>query len=99
MATFFEEKFKSLGGERLVETGMADADKNTTEQDFDSWKTNLWSNLIEYYKAKQPAGATKNPISAPIRKKVKSDPSVMPFKIVEEGATGVGILTPGNLAD
>lgn len=58
MATFFEEKFKSLGGERLVETGMADADKNTTEQDFDTWKTNLWSNLIEYYKAKQPAGAT-----------------------------------------
>lgn len=58
MANFFTEKFTALGAEKLVETGLADADKNTTEQDFESWKSNLWQSLIDYYKAKQPAGAS-----------------------------------------
>jgi NADPH-ferrihemoprotein reductase len=51
---FFNESLEELGGERVYKYGEANAEGNKTEDNFNEWKADMWSELAEFYK--------KNPI-------------------------------------
>ena len=50
MGKQFDEGFEKLGGQRLYPLGAANAETNTTEDDFARWKKDLWQELVEHYK-------------------------------------------------
>lgn len=39
------EKFESLGGQRMFPFGKGDAAEDTTDKDFEEWKKDIWANL------------------------------------------------------
>jgi len=41
-----------LGSERACKIGEANAEGNKTEDDFNEWKAQLWTELAKYYKSK-----------------------------------------------
>ena len=49
MGRFFDESFEKLGGKRLHDMGVGNAETFSTEDDFNKWKENLWSNIIAHY--------------------------------------------------
>lgn len=49
MGRFFDESFEKLGGKRLHDMGIGNAETFSTEDDFNKWKENLWSNIIAHY--------------------------------------------------
>ena len=42
-----------MGASRLFNLGEANAEQNTTEDDFNNWKQTLWRTLAEYYRSQQ----------------------------------------------
>ena len=46
MGNYFDESFEKLGGKRLQPAGVGNAETFSTEDDFNKWKENLWSNII-----------------------------------------------------
>lgn len=53
MGRFFNESFEKLGGKRLQDMAVGNAETFSTEDDFNKWKENLWSNIIAQYASKQ----------------------------------------------
>lgn len=49
MGKVFDESFEKLGGNRLHEMGVGNAETFSTEDDFNKWKEDLWKNIIEHY--------------------------------------------------
>lgn len=100
MGIWFEAKFKELGAECLLPSGVADADKHTTEQDFETWRSDLWSKLFAYYKSKQPTGTASTGVKTrSMTININIDPSIMPYKVVSEESTDSNVLTPSNCID
>lgn len=45
-----DAKLESLGAKRLYPLGKGNAAEDTTDQDFNKWKENLWATLNEEFK-------------------------------------------------
>lgn len=56
MGKFFNETFEELGAERVYKYGEGNAEGNHTEDDFNDWKADIWSELMKHY-SKQPMKA------------------------------------------
>jgi sulfite reductase alpha subunit-like flavoprotein len=52
MGKFFNETMEELGAERVFKYGEGNAEGNHTEDDFNEWKADLWSELAKYYSEK-----------------------------------------------
>lgn len=48
-----DAKLESLGAKRLYPLGKGNAAEDTTDQDFNKWKENLWATLNEEFKVYQ----------------------------------------------
>lgn len=46
---FFNEGLEELGGERIYKYGEGNAENNKTEDEFNEWKTQIWTEIIDYY--------------------------------------------------
>ena len=46
MGIQFDKKFEELGGERVFAMGSGNAETFSTETDFETWKKDLWKDLI-----------------------------------------------------
>jgi len=53
MGTVFDKTFEQLGGKRVHQMGVGNAETFSTEDDFNSWKENLWSKIIAEFESKQ----------------------------------------------
>jgi hypothetical protein len=49
MANYFDESFTALGAEKVYRSGVGNAEHNTTEDDFNEWKANLWVDIFAEY--------------------------------------------------
>ena len=49
MGNQFNTMFHQLGGERVFEMGVGNAETFSTETDFEKWKENLWSEIFKMY--------------------------------------------------
>jgi len=52
MGKYFNETLEELGGERVYKYGEGNAEGNKTEDDFNEWKADLWSELFKYYESR-----------------------------------------------
>lgn len=65
MGNFFHKNFAKLGGTSIYKMGEGDDDADL-EADFRAWKRDLWSGLIDHYKAL----CTDDPSIIKIKKKM-----------------------------
>jgi NADPH-ferrihemoprotein reductase len=79
MGKYFDSSFEKLGGSRVYPLGAANAEHNTTEEDFFGWKTDLWTKLNEVFKSAAGSAPTEE---KPKVKRVAADPLVLPYKVV-----------------
>lgn len=49
MGIQFDTGFEQLGGKRLHEMACGNAETFSTEDDFNKWKENLWSNIFNHF--------------------------------------------------
>jgi NADPH-ferrihemoprotein reductase len=49
MAKYFDESLEALGAERVYPVGRGNAEHNSTEDDFNEWKANLWVDILAKY--------------------------------------------------
>lgn len=57
MGKFVNEGMAELGAERIYKYGEGNAEGNHTEDDFNEWKADLWSELCDFYKTNPIKGA------------------------------------------
>ena len=86
MGRFFDESFEKLGANRLHKMAVGNAETFSTEDDFNKWKEDLWTNIIEHYqKTENPEEKKK----ALIRRKSSlisnADPTVLPWTVDMSG--------------
>jgi NADPH-ferrihemoprotein reductase len=53
MGKVFDESLEKLGGVRIYEMGVGNAEHHTTEDDFDRWRNQFWENLIKPFEETQ----------------------------------------------
>lgn len=53
MGKVFDKTFEQLGGKRLHNLGVGNAETFSTEDDFNKWKQDLWTNIIAEYTSKE----------------------------------------------
>lgn len=46
---YFDKSLEEMGAERVFKYGEGNAEKNSTEDDFNEWKANMWKELFEHY--------------------------------------------------
>ena len=88
MGVQFDQGFEKLGGKRLHDMGVANAETFTTEDDFNKWKENLWQNIFAHFSASETPEEKKKATltrQASILGKTKSDPSVLPWIVDTSG--------------
>jgi NADPH-ferrihemoprotein reductase len=51
MGKFFNETFEELGATRVFKYGEGNAEGNKTEDDFNTWKGDIWSDLVTLYQS------------------------------------------------
>lgn len=73
---FFNEALEELGGERAYKYGEGNAEGNKTEDDFNEWKADMWSELSRYF-AERPVRGGANSQSIEEVKEVKVDAHVI----------------------
>jgi len=86
MGKVFDESFEKLGGNRIHEMGVGNAETFSTEDDFNKWKEDLWSKIIAHYSSSESPDDKKKAL---IRKssalKTKADPTVLPWTVDTSG--------------
>ena len=86
MGRMFDESFEKLGGNRLHDMAVGNAETFSTEDDFNKWKENLWSSIIAHFAKTE---TTQQKKKALIRRKssllVKADPTVLPWIVDTSG--------------
>lgn len=51
MGNFFNDNMEKLGGNRIYKFGVANAEGNHTEDDFNEWKKGFWRGIFRYYES------------------------------------------------
>ena len=49
MGKMFDESFEKLGGRRVHDMGVGNAETFSTEDDFNKWKEDLWQKIFALY--------------------------------------------------
>jgi sulfite reductase alpha subunit-like flavoprotein len=78
MGIQFNKTFEKLGGIRVFEMGVGNAEHHTTEDDFETWRAKLWPALIEFY------STTETPEQKQLAEKKKV--SVLQMRKLQESA-------------
>ena len=65
MGKFVNEGMAELGAERVYKYGEGNAEGNHTEDDFNEWKADLWSELCQFYTI-QPSNGLVLPLTDPL---------------------------------
>ncbi len=53
MGKFFNSGLEELGAERIYKYGEGNAEGNKTEDDFNEWRKDFWSEVLAYYSKSQ----------------------------------------------
>ena len=82
MGKVFDESFEKLGGKRIHEMGVGNAETFSTEDDFNKWKENLWQKVFALYEGQQTEADKKKALvrrqSSLLRSKTV-DPNALPW--------------------
>ena len=85
MGRFFDESFEKLGGKRLHDMGVGNAETFSTEDDFNKWKENLWSNIIAHYQQTENPEQKKKALLRRQSTLASMDQSVLPWSVDMSG--------------
>lgn len=86
MGRFFDESFEKLGGTRLHDLGVGNAETFSTEDDFNKWKQDLWTNIIAHFKkTESPEESKRSLIRRQSSLVTKADPSILPWTVDMSG--------------
>ena len=86
MGRFFDESFEKLGGKRLHDMAVGNAETFSTEDDFNKWKEDLWTNIFAHYiKTENPEEKKKALIRRRSSMLATADPSVLPWTVDMSG--------------
>lgn len=91
MGKQFDEGFEKLGGVRVKELGDGNAETFSTEDDFEKWKSDLWTKIFEIY-AKLDTPEQKNKAltrqkSSVLHSGVEGKRDALPWIIDDSGLT------------
>ena len=81
MGNFFNTSFETLGANRIHETGVGIAETFSTEEDFNKWKENLWSNIFNHFAQSETKEEKKKALikrKSSLRAK-NNDPTILPW--------------------
>ncbi len=86
MGVVFDESFEKLGGKRFHDMGVGNAETFSTEDDFNKWKTDIWSKLCTLFESKNTSPEEKKKAILRRRSSLKtSNPNVLPWVVDDSG--------------
>ena len=78
---YFDSTFSEMGGNRLVEMGVGNSEFLLTEEQFDTWKCDLWKNICEHFMAKNQNENKVRAKKAAVSKKSSDPEDSLPLKM------------------
>mmetsp|Transcript_13133 Transcript_13133/g.9192 ORF Transcript_13133/g.9192 Transcript_13133/m.9192 type:complete len:142 (+) Transcript_13133:514-939(+) len=83
MLKYFEKAFIDLGATKIYKSGEGNAETFSTEDDFDEWKNDLWSEIFKVYSEQETPeqAAISLKKSASTVKARSGDKSKLPLKV------------------
>jgi len=85
MGRVFDESFEKLGGSRFHDMAVGNAETFSTEDDFNKWKSDIWSKLIDLYAKSESPEQKKKAILRRRSSMKPSDPSILPWIVDDSG--------------
>ena len=85
MGKFFDENFEKLGGTRLHEMGVGNAETFSTEDDFIKWKDNLWVSVLQHYQKTEKPEEKKRALIRRQSSLIALEASVLPWTVDMSG--------------
>ena len=85
MGRVFDESFEKLGGSRFHDMGVGNAETFSTEDDFNKWKENIWSKLVEVYGSNESPDQKKKALLRRRSSLRAGNPNALPWIVDDSG--------------